>query len=79
MGKIGLAFVNPAPLTKPEYVINFAKKCEAMAVHSLWIIDRVAYDNLEPLTVLVSGWRNGENTPGDLRPSAGAPPPDAAR
>jgi probable F420-dependent oxidoreductase len=54
MGKIGLAFVNPAPLTKPEYVINFAKKCEAMALHSLWIIDRIAYDNLEPLTVLAA-------------------------
>ncbi len=54
MGKIGLAFVNPAPLTKPAYVINFAKKCEGMAIHSLWIIDRVAYDNLEPLTVLAA-------------------------
>ncbi len=54
MGKIGLAFVNPAPLTKPAYVINFAKKCEAMGIHSLWIIDRVAYDNLEPLTVLAA-------------------------
>ena len=52
MGQIGLAFVNPAPLTKPAYVINFAKKCDAMGIHSLWIIDRVAYDNLEPLTVL---------------------------
>jgi probable F420-dependent oxidoreductase len=54
MGKIGLAFVNPAPLTKPAYVINFAKKCESMGIHSLWIIDRVAYDNLEPLTVLAA-------------------------
>lgn len=54
MGQIGLAFVNPAPLTKPLYVINFAKKCEAMGIHSLWIIDRVAYDNLEPLTVLAA-------------------------
>ena len=54
MRKIGLAFVNPAPLTKPAYVINFAKKCEAMGIHSLWIIDRVAYDNLEPLTVLAA-------------------------
>ncbi len=54
MGKIGLAFVNPAPLTKPDYVIGFAKKCDAMAIHSLWIIDRIAYDNLEPLTVLAA-------------------------
>ena len=30
MANIGLCFVNPAPLTKPENVVNFAKKCEAM-------------------------------------------------
>lgn len=54
MGKIGLAFVSPAPLTRPENVVNFAKKCEEMGVHSTWIIDRIAYDNLEPLTVLAA-------------------------
>jgi probable F420-dependent oxidoreductase len=54
MGKIGLAFVTPSPLTQPRYVIHFAKACEAMGVHSMWIIDRVAYDNLEPLTVLAA-------------------------
>jgi probable F420-dependent oxidoreductase len=54
MGKIGLAFVNPAPLTTPNNVLNFANKCEAMGVHSMWIIDRIAYDNLEPLTVLAA-------------------------
>jgi len=51
---IGLAWVNPAPLTKPENVVNFAKKCEAMGCHSMWTIDRIAYDNLEPLTVLAA-------------------------
>src|SRR5262244_503841 len=54
MPNIGLAFVNPAPLTKPENVLNFAKKCEAMGVHSMWTIDRVAYDTLEPLTLLAA-------------------------
>jgi probable F420-dependent oxidoreductase len=54
MAKIGLAWVNPAPLTKPENVINFAKKCESMGCHSMWTIDRIAYDNLEPLTVLAA-------------------------
>jgi probable F420-dependent oxidoreductase len=54
MGKIGLAFVTPAPLTQPEHVINFARACESMGVDSMWIIDRVAYDNLEPLTVLAA-------------------------
>ena len=54
MGKIGLAFVNPAALIKPDHVVHFAKKCEAVGVDSMWTIDRVAYDNLEPLTVLAA-------------------------
>lgn len=54
MGKIGLAFVNPAPLTKPNTVMSFAKKCEAMGLDSFWTIDRIAYDNLEPLTLLAA-------------------------
>ena len=54
MANIGLAFVNPAPLTKPENVVNFAKKCEAMGLHSIWTIDRIAYDNLEPLILLAA-------------------------
>lgn len=54
MGKIGLAFVNPAPLTRPNHVVKFARECEAMGLDSFWIIDRIAYDNLEPLTVLAA-------------------------
>jgi probable F420-dependent oxidoreductase len=54
MAHIGLAWVNPAPLTKPEHVVHFATSCEAMGCHSMWTIDRVAYDNLEPLTVLAA-------------------------
>src|SRR5262245_65629168 len=54
MPNIGLAFVNPAPLTKPENVLNFAQKCEAMGLHSMWTIDRIAYDTLEPLTFLAA-------------------------
>jgi probable F420-dependent oxidoreductase len=54
MANIGLAWVNPAPLTKPENIVNFAKKCEAMGLHSMWTIDRIAYDNLEPLTILAA-------------------------
>ncbi|HEX6174800.1 MAG TPA: LLM class flavin-dependent oxidoreductase [Candidatus Binatia bacterium] len=54
MGKIGLAVVSPAPLITPGYVLNFAKKCEAMGADSMWTIDRVAYDNLEPLTMLAT-------------------------
>jgi probable F420-dependent oxidoreductase len=54
MKNIGLAFVSPAPLTKPNRVVNFAKRCEEMRLHSFWVIDRIAYDNLEPLTVLAA-------------------------
>ena len=54
MANIGLCFVNSAPLTKPENVVNFAKKCEAMGLHSIWTIDRIAYDNLEPLILLAA-------------------------
>jgi probable F420-dependent oxidoreductase len=54
MAHIGLAWVNPAPLTKAENLLNFATNCEAMGCHSMWIIDRIAYDNLEPLTVLAA-------------------------
>jgi probable F420-dependent oxidoreductase len=54
MGKIGLAFVNPAPLTQPDHAVNFAKRCEEMGLHSMWTIDRIAYDNLEPLTLLAA-------------------------
>ena len=54
MRKIGLCFVNPAPLIQPDYALRVAKKCEEMGLHSFWIIDRIAYDNLEPLTVLAA-------------------------
>jgi probable F420-dependent oxidoreductase len=52
MANIGLAWVTPAPLTKPQNILGFATKCEEMGVHSMWTIDRIAYDNLEPLTIL---------------------------
>jgi probable F420-dependent oxidoreductase len=52
MANIGLAWVTPAPLTKPQNVVDFATRCEEMGVHSMWTIDRIAYDNLEPLTIL---------------------------
>ena len=54
MGKIGLCFVNPAPQIQPGYVTTLAKKAEEIGLHSLWVIDRIAYDNLEPLTLLAT-------------------------
>lgn len=52
MAKIGICFVNPAPQIHPGYVTGLAKKCEEIGVNSLWAIDRIVYDNLEPLTFL---------------------------
>ncbi|MET0501554.1 MAG: LLM class flavin-dependent oxidoreductase [Candidatus Binatia bacterium] len=54
MANIGLAFVNPAPLTDPAHVVAVARTCESMGLHSMWTIDRIAYDNLEPLTILAA-------------------------
>lgn len=54
MGNIGICFVNAAPLIDPGYVTRMARKCEQGGLHSFWTIDRIAYDNLEPLTVLAA-------------------------
>ena len=54
MGNVGLCMVNPAPQIQPGYVTTVAKKCEEMGLHSLWVIDRIVYDNLEPLTFLAA-------------------------
>lgn len=54
MRNIGLCFVNPAPQIEPGYVTRVARKCEDMGLHSLWVIDRIVYDNLEPLTFLAA-------------------------
>ncbi|MBI4489511.1 MAG: LLM class flavin-dependent oxidoreductase [Deltaproteobacteria bacterium] len=52
MPKIGICFVNPAPQIQPGYATTVAKKCEEVGIDSLWVIDRIVYDNLEPLTFL---------------------------
>ena len=54
MKKIGICFVTPAPLVKPEDLTTAARKCEELGLHSFWVIDRIAYDNLEPLSVLAT-------------------------
>lgn len=54
MGKIGICLVNPAAQIKPGYVTAMAKRCEELALDSFWVLDRIAYDNLEPLTVLAA-------------------------
>jgi probable F420-dependent oxidoreductase len=54
MSRIGFSFVNPAPQIDSLYVANFARRCEEVDAHSFWVLDRIVYDNLEPLTVLAA-------------------------
>lgn len=54
MANIGLCLVNAAPVIDPEFVKELARKAEQGGLHSFWTIDRIAYDNLEPLTVLAA-------------------------
>jgi probable F420-dependent oxidoreductase len=54
MPAIGVCFVNPAPLISPGLVTATAKKCEEGGIDSFWVLDRIAYDNLEPLAVLAA-------------------------
>src|SRR5688572_30828595 len=54
MHQIGFCFVNAAPQVNSSYVADFARKCEEIGMHSFWVIDRIAYDNLEPLSVLAA-------------------------
>jgi probable F420-dependent oxidoreductase len=52
MPNIGFCMVNPAPEINPGHVVKVARKCEEIGLHSMWALDRVVYDNLEPLTLL---------------------------
>jgi probable F420-dependent oxidoreductase len=54
MGNIGLCMVNPAPEIQPGYPATVARKCEEVGLQSFWSIDRIVYDNLEPLTLLAA-------------------------
>ena len=54
MPNLGFCMVNPAPEIDPGHVVQVARKCEAIGLHSMWAIDRVVYDNLEPLTLLAA-------------------------
>src|SRR3990167_9393964 len=54
MGKLGLCFVNPSPQIEPGFVSAMARKCDAMGLDSFWTIDRIAYDNLDSLTLLAA-------------------------
>lgn len=54
MRRIGLCFVNPAPEIDADFVPRLARETEEIGADSFWVIDRIAYDNLEPLCVLAA-------------------------
>jgi probable F420-dependent oxidoreductase len=54
MGNLGFCMVNPAPEIQPGYPTAAARKCEEIGLQSFWVIDRIVYDNLEPLTLLAA-------------------------
>jgi probable F420-dependent oxidoreductase len=54
MPNVGFCMVNPQPEITPGRVVQVARKCEEIGLHSMWALDRVVYDNLEPLTLLTA-------------------------
>src|ERR1041385_2832772 len=51
MPNVGFCMVNPQPEITPGHVVQVARKCEEIGLHSMWALDRVVYANLEPLTL----------------------------
>jgi len=54
MRELGLCLPNHLPGLKPTTIAEFARKAEVLGFSALWTIDRVVYDNLEPLTTLAA-------------------------
>ena len=54
MRELGLCLPNHLPQLEPTTIPEFARKAEALGFAALWTIDRMVYDNLEPLTTLAA-------------------------
>ncbi|HTM09734.1 MAG TPA: LLM class flavin-dependent oxidoreductase [Verrucomicrobiae bacterium] len=52
MPNIGFCMVSAGPQITSDHVVKVARKVEEIGLHSMWALDRVVYDNLEPLTLL---------------------------
>ena len=59
MANLGLSFISPAPQVSAEFFLQLTRKTEEVGLHSLWINDRLVYDNFEPLAAL--GRRGGSH------------------
>ena len=55
VANLGLSFISPAPQVSAEFFLQLARKTEEVGLHSLWINDRLVYDNFEPLAALGRG------------------------
>jgi probable F420-dependent oxidoreductase len=54
VANLGLSFISPAPHVNAEFFLQLARKTEEVGLHSLWINDRLVYDNFEPLAGLAA-------------------------
>jgi alkanesulfonate monooxygenase SsuD/methylene tetrahydromethanopterin reductase-like flavin-dependent oxidoreductase (luciferase family) len=54
MANLRLSFISPAPQVNAEFFLQVARRSEEIGLHSLWINDRLVYDNFEPLSTLAA-------------------------
>jgi probable F420-dependent oxidoreductase len=54
MANLGLSFITPAPHVCAEFFLQLARKIEEIGLHSLWLNDRLVYDNFDPLAALAA-------------------------
>ena len=54
MRNLGLSFISPSAKITPDFFIELVKHAEQLGLHSLWINDRLVYNNFEPLTALAA-------------------------
>ncbi len=54
MVQVGLAIPTAAPDAQPNTAVEFARRAEASGAHSVWAMDRLVFDNFEPLMTLAA-------------------------
>jgi probable F420-dependent oxidoreductase len=54
MANLGLSFITPAPHVSADFFLQLARQTEEVGLHSLWLNDRLVYDNFEPLAALAA-------------------------
>src|SRR5687767_11955971 len=52
MASVGLAIPTAAPDAQPNTALEFGRRAEAAGAHSVWVMDRLVFDNYEPLMTL---------------------------